>query len=238
MDFLRMEGESTFLSLLPPESKQAEIELWYRNSSDKVIEYLASPNHNELQKPPIAYKSDNHKKELLALIKDRLEPVLTNKFSIDSIPDKDIRKQLHRLERFEGKHVAHLPELSFIQIVDKNGSSTYVSLLKNVAHLSMSSLLKEEKNLIEEEFNVTVANNLLGSYPNALFKVKKSELPDFIENMLIINSADDYVHLRNPFGVLRTDPEFWEISDRLHDNHLEHNPVTYGIFDYNRLEAR
>ena len=40
MDFLRMEGEFNFLSLLPPETRVAEREMWYAGASKKQKSYI------------------------------------------------------------------------------------------------------------------------------------------------------------------------------------------------------
>jgi hypothetical protein len=40
------------------------------------------------------------------------------------------------------------------------------------------------------------------------------------------------------YGVRRTDPTFWQVSDEVARlNHLQH-PNTAGVLDYNRLENR
>ena len=43
MDFLRMEGETGFLMLLPPEARERERQYWYRGADDEVMQYMVLP---------------------------------------------------------------------------------------------------------------------------------------------------------------------------------------------------
>ena len=42
MDFLRMEAESNFISLLPKEQRKSVHEYWYRDTSDDIKDYIFS----------------------------------------------------------------------------------------------------------------------------------------------------------------------------------------------------
>jgi hypothetical protein len=56
---------------------------------------------------------------------------------------------------------------------------------------------------------------LIGAYPNAFFRLKQSELPEFVQAVSSLKSEDDYRRLSDRFGVRRTDPNFWRFSDLL-----------------------
>ena len=47
-----------------------------------------------------------------------------------------------------------------------------------------------------------------------------------------------YDRLRDRFGIRRTDPRFWDFSDRAHAAYAQAEPLSSGLFDYNRLDAR
>jgi hypothetical protein len=38
--------------------------------------------------------------------------------------------------------------------------------------------------------------------------------------------------------VRRTSPDFWKLSDTLHDYYRQREPATSGLFDLNRYENR
>ena len=64
MDFLRMEGESNFLRLLPRKARDREREYWYREANSEVMEYLTLPSfESEIDMSPY-YETDDPKQEL------------------------------------------------------------------------------------------------------------------------------------------------------------------------------
>ncbi|MEH6454332.1 MAG: fatty acid cis/trans isomerase [Psychromonas sp.] len=40
------------------------------------------------------------------------------------------------------------------------------------------------------------------------------------------------------FAVRRTNPDFWQVSDLLHETQQQQQPINYGLLDYNRLDNR
>jgi len=53
-----------------------------------------------------------------------------------------------------------------------------------------------------------------------------------------MRNEDDYSSLLDKYGVRRTSPEFWKLSDAFHAAYQRDAPVEYGLFDYSRLENR
>ncbi len=51
-------------------------------------------------------------------------------------------------------------------------------------------------------------------------------------------TTEQYSELLEAFAIRRTHPEFWQVSDQLHETHQQQNPINYGLLDYNRLENR
>lgn len=86
------------------------------------------------------------------------------------------------------------------------------------------------------EDSLTLLNGVVGAYPNALFAVDAEKLPIFVAQAMAMKTPTDLTALFDRFAVRRTDPRFWQISDRIHDHWQASNPVAYGVLDYSRLD--
>ena len=111
-----------------------------------------------------------------------------------------------------------------------------VSLIKNTAHTNVAELLREEKRLLPEEDTLLAINGVAGAYPNAIFTVDAEKLPDFVDAVSRLGSAGDLVKLTENFGVRRTNPDFWPISDAIHAAWRKLAPREAAVLDYSRLE--
>jgi hypothetical protein len=141
------------------------------------------------------------------------------------------------LTQLRGAPATHLPELSFLELEAESGKVDYFTILRDSAHSHVAHLFGEEHRRIESEDRLNVVPGFLGAYPNALFHVRTAELDEFVSQLSALRNATDYRALRARFGVLRASPEFWTISDRLHTAARIAQPLTSGLFDYNRLQA-
>lgn len=237
MDFLRMEGESNFLQLLPTTARNRERELWYRGADPKLKAYLTMPSFEQKTIPAIPYQTQDEKQELFEFIGEKLKPVLSTQLELATLNNPVLEKQLARLAGFNGANTALLPETMFVAI-NNNGKQQFVTIIHNTAHLSITSMFDEHKELIPEEDTITVANGFVGSYPNAFVRVEQTDLAEFVDQVLALKTQTDYAQLMNHFGVRRTSPEFWAHADIVYETSKRDNPIEAGIFDFNRLENR
>ena len=237
MDFLRMEGENNFLNLLPSESRRSLRNRWYRETDNNITQYINGSSFENPHEPAVQYNTTQHKSELLSKVQQKLSLVLSQKYSLADF-DQSLQGALNNLSGFSGRRVQYLPELSYINIISDNGKNSYLSLLKNNAHVNVSSIKDEASRLLPDESTVTVANGILGAYPNALLRVKKHEFEPFVQRLMRINSEQDFSALMDLYGVRRTHPDFWQISDQLHTFFQQQDPIEYGALDYMRLENR
>ena len=76
------------------------------------------------------------------------------------------------------------------------------------------------------------------AYPNALFAVDPEKLPNFVDAVAQLGNEGDLVRLTERFGVRRTDPRFWPLSDALQAEWRRTAPKEAAILDYGRLENR
>lgn len=239
MDFLRMEGEFNFLSLLPKDERLKLADYWYRDTDDSVKQHLTSGDSQKLYNAHIPYRSQQPKIELYNMLKEKLAAVTEPKYDIynKEIPFEHIAS-LSRINRIKGNTAHIFPELSLITLVDNLGKKSVYTLIRNSGHSNISSLLLEDINLLPEEDYLTLVPGIVGSYPSVLFRVNEFRLPQFIKAMTEIESEEDYARLLDQFAIRRTDKNFWHHSDELHYWFEKNQPLQSGLLDYNRLENR
>lgn len=241
MDFLRMEGEHNFLSLLPYESAKKEVANWYRGAEDIVPKYFEGAGLSSQWQTQVKYQTDTPKAELFGKLKYHLDGVRSTAFDIIGNPllSPTVQTQLHNLQQQQGEHLQWLPDSSLLVI---NQPAPYrpviVSLLHNKAHQNITSLLLEKRNRLPGEDTLTVAVGTLTNYPNTLFNADANQIDEFSQNIARLNSEQDFSQLMDRFGVRRNDSNFWSFSDALHQLYRQQDPVAYGLLDYNRLQNR
>ncbi|MBU3070442.1 fatty acid cis/trans isomerase [Aestuariicella sp. G3-2] len=239
MDFLRMESEMNFLTLLPPEEQKKQWDNWYQGASSSARDFVEKSSSAYFDASRINYKTDAPKTELLQLLKDRLQPVLMTSHSLD---ESGLSKQhiaaLEELGTITGTTANLLPQVVFLSIEDANGKLHLFSVLHNNAHTNITSLLKEESNRLPEKDSITVTNGLIGAYPGAFWHIKQNQLDLLVRDAKELKSEQDYQRFMARYGIRRTNPNFWQHSDKIHATDEQNHPIEYGLFDFNRLENR
>jgi hypothetical protein len=81
MDFLRMEGESNFLALLPNTVRHQEFSSWYQEQSPQFSEFLQRNIKPFSQPTQELYLTENYKQELYGKLQSKLEPVIHDRFN-------------------------------------------------------------------------------------------------------------------------------------------------------------
>jgi len=236
MDFLRMEGELDFLTLLPEPTRVKEWKYWYRDAGGHVEEFGEVYNERLNRRTDIQYHTPHPKSELIGMLQEHLSPVLRTSYEIEKIGNTHVRQQLERLSHLQGLAVSWLPQIAFLSI---DGSDSHVvTLIHNNGLSNVSHLFFENKRRLPEEDSLTVVRGFLGAYPNAFYHVAESKLEDFVSAVASLSREEDYHALLNRFGVTRSDPDFWKHSDAMHTAYHKESPIEAGLLDYNRLENR
>ena len=233
MDFLRMEGETGFLTLLPPERRKALVDHWYRGVSGQALQRVQHDLLGRSGAPAIAYHTSTPELEAFTWLEKRVPTAARSHFDLAAIGDEATRAQLMRLNAILGKAANSMPETSFV-VLDAHG---YFTILRDSAHTNVAQLFHEDQRRLPSEDRLTVVPGLLGAYPNALFALSSGELTEFVNAVTALDGPDAYHALRARFGLRRADPTFWSFSDRLNSAHRASSPTSHGLFDYNRLEA-
>ncbi|GHA40435.1 9-hexadecenoic acid cis-trans isomerase [Photobacterium aphoticum] len=241
MDFLRMEGESNFLSLLPADVRRQELADWYQGANQHLSDFLQGDINAFDQPTGVKYTTADPKRELLDRLKTKLAPVTPHRYDFREAPlSAQAITALSEIDRLHGQRATLLPELTFIMVepTNKTLEPQLFTLARNSAHKNISSLFDEESNRVFANDDVTLVRGLLGSYPGAFWRVKESELPLLAIQAKHLESEKDYRALLDKFGVRRTEPNFWAFSDELNAINQHDQPIEAGLLDYNRIENR
>lgn len=239
MDFLRLEGESNFVALLPRDVRHKEQSSWYLDQSPQLSDFLQRNVKPFDQPTKIHYQTDDPKKELYAKLKKQLAPVLTNRYDIEQTGFSPKNEDLLRsINTIKGKGLAHFPQITMLMIESNSGQKQLFTLLHNSAHTNISSLFDEESNRDPENDDLTLVRGVLGSYPAAYLSLNESQVPQLVDMIKNVYTEEDYVKLLDTFAIRRSSTEFWPFSDLVHKWYKQSYPIEFGLLDYNRFENR
>ncbi|MEP3348926.1 MAG: fatty acid cis/trans isomerase [Marinomonas sp.] len=237
MDFLRMEGEMNFLLLLPKEDRQKIREFWYRDANQSIKNYIFSDYIKVDRQSQVSYESNDRQAELYEKLKVKLSNVLDHSYDLEqSKLSAENVAGLYELQKVRGKGLSYLPNIVTVLVSNKGVPVEVISVIHNKAHANISSLLNEEATRLPEEDGVTLVKGVLGDYPNVLMQVEEAELLVWGKQLSQLKNKSDYIELLNRFGIRRTNPNFWFVSDSIANLNKQDRPRESGILDYNRLE--
>lgn len=235
MDFLRMEGEMNFVSFLPGTSQEPTIAHWYQDAEEELKEYLSIYHGNLTVRTGLTYGDGNAQQQLYRHMAEHLAPVLGRHHSLANLKlSQASKKALSRLKQKQGRSLALLPPTTVVYIPQR----ALFTLTHNSAYSNLSSLFSEQARRLPGEDNLTVAGGVIGTYPNSFLMMSEEAIPQFVEAVEALETEEDYRRLKDRYGVRRSDPDFWAISDEIHALYRQRNRVSGGLLDYNRLENR
>ncbi len=244
MDELRMESEDTFLSFMPRAVRQDMHRSWYKGVLAEIHTYWHRRRVDDSFPAGIAFETESPKQEFLLSLLDRgggLWPVddAINRCADTSCPepdDGDTERVLRTLANQRGDWVKYLPDLSVL-VIDSNGATPDVfTLVHDKAHDNIAFLFEEDSRRDPQSDVITIMPGLIGSYPNFYFHLRQSQLPSFGEALKSMNSQQDWMEVASTYGVRRTSPMFWQVSDQVHSFFTRQDPVQAGILDLNRYK--
>jgi hypothetical protein len=235
MDFLRMESEMNFLGFLPQEQRIAQVSEWYRGADRSVHAYLASYYEHGVLPPPFDFKTNDPKAELFRALQARLAKVLNHRYELQQAGlSASSVAALARLDQVRGVAASIMPQTTLIK-VNEHG---LLSLSSNSAYSNVSSILNSESNRLPDEDTLTIANGVTGAYPNIFLQVSEAEIPELVAKIEGLRSETDYSTLLDRFGIRRTDPRFWAVSDQVSADYRNAELISHGVLDYSRYENR
>jgi len=238
MDFMRMEAETNFLTLLPAAARGATRDFWYRGASADTKSYVAGSKGKIEVESAITYRSEEPQRELYELLTRRLAPVLGPRYELASVPDVALRQALQRLTALRGPSLSWFPEAVVLRVDDAPRAAQYFSLMRNTGHSNVSHVVERAADLLPGENTLTVVPGFIGAYPNAIYRATKAELPALTTGIGALASEADYRALADRFVIRRTSAEFWAAADALQAAYRQWSPLEAGLFDFGRLDNR
>ncbi|MDY6944691.1 MAG: fatty acid cis/trans isomerase [Pseudomonadota bacterium] len=235
MDFLRMESEMNFLGYLPQQQRIAEVDQWYRDAHEDVQDYLHSYFEQAVLPAPLSYRTAQPKLELYGALRARMARVLNHRYDLElSGLSQQSLADLKKIDAVRGIAAATMPQ----SIIVKIKGHGLLTVLNNTAYTNISSMFHESERHLVAEDSLTVANGVIGAYPNIFLSVTEADIPELVRRIMQLSGESDYSQLLDRFGMRRTDPEFWKLSDTILEDYARSEPLTSGILDYSRYENR
>ncbi|EHH0681531.1 fatty acid cis/trans isomerase [Vibrio vulnificus] len=239
MDFLRLEGESNFIALLPADMRHQEQSSWYQQQNRQLSDFLQRNVAPFSQPTSVVYKTDDPKSELFDILRRQVSPILNARYEIVdtgmSVKNEALLKSLNLVK---GEKLLPIPQITMLMVKADTGKEQLYTLLHNNAHLNISSLFNEEKNRDPANDSLTIVRGVVGSYPAAFFSLNENQVAEFVQIITAMESEQDYVKLLDKFAIRRSSTNFWSFSDKIHTWYRNDQPIEFGLLDYNRFENR
>ncbi|MEM8731937.1 MAG: fatty acid cis/trans isomerase [Pseudomonadota bacterium] len=244
MDELRMESEDTFLAFMPQAARRTMHAGWYRGLLAQIHTYWHKRRVDDTFATGIAYETLFPKREFFMALLERgnglwpmSDPI--NRCQRDACPElapDDPVAIMRELADAPNDWVKYLPDLSVLLIEDADGSAELFTLVHDKAHKNVAFIFNESSRREPDDDLITVFPGLIGSYPNFFFRVDRADLADFAQSLAGIRTQDDWMATVAQYGVRRTSPAFWAVSDRIHGLFQIQSPGEAGILDLNRYQ--
>ncbi|MBD9414887.1 fatty acid cis/trans isomerase [Pseudomonas sp. PDM16] len=249
-DLIRNGAELNFLRLLPPESRQVYLDDWYQNSGKLKmwLDYADADldTATGLNLPEQGAKGA-FAQALLARYADlnaRPDPINRCEGADCHRPGlpADLEDAEQALSRLTGrpagglKVIDHLPETTLLRIELANGKREVYSVLRNRAHSNVAFMTGESLRYQPGLDTLTVYPGVLTSYPNFMFNLKASEVPEFVSALEQAREQDVFDKVVGRWGIRRSHPEFWRYFHDLSAYIQETEPVEAGVLDMNRYQ--
>jgi len=254
MDFLRMEGEDSFLAFLPVNRRKEIRDKWYIGQREQIEKLFSAPQEWLSTESVKGYQTKDPQNELYHRIKDKIKKIHQHTKAMNfcgdvtckNMPEKKIVQQVDKamikIAQLQGEKLHAFPDVAFVRIkADKEENDLVYSLIRNKAYKNVTSFLADARERDRSDVmrdTMTVVKWLEGSYPNFFFSVNLSEIETFSHECSLISSAADYEKFVDRYGVRRTDPSFWELADWFQDSFRKKKPVLSGLFDLSRYQNR
>ena len=234
-----MEGELNFLSFLPLKDRQPVLDFWYRGRKDQTDRYFTDVADYFPRESGMHYRTKDHLGELYQAVAQRMatvrDPVLDWKNT--GLSPAEVA-QMQRLSQIRGIPASVMPEQSLLLLRRPGDRPQIVSLVRNSAHTNVAEMFDEAERRRPKEDTLLALDGVIGAYPNAFFAVDPEKLPNFVDAVARLADEADLVRLTENFGVRRTDPHFWPMSDTLHAEWRRTAPKEAAVLDYSRFENR
>jgi hypothetical protein len=250
MDFLRMEGENSFLAFLPASQRKTIRDSWYQGIRKKREKQFAQPMDWLSVESVIGYQTDDPQRELYGHLQRHLGALAgedhINRCGTGSCTEAadpvqaSVEQALRRIAKARGSHLQILPDATFLRVRRGVGGQDDLAytLVLNKDYSNLTSMLESEDARNPDNDTLTVLPGFAASYPNFFLVVDAADINKFADRFLAVHSHDDYERFVARYGLRRTNTAFWEQADWFQAEYRRQQPVEAGIFDLNRYRNR
>jgi len=251
MDFLRYEGELSYLTYMPKELQLPMYKVW--NKGDDEIEDM---DGKRWWKRPtgVTFKTDKPAQEFLEnvvnnhLLKETgIKFDKINYYAIGhtrpSLPKEiktpeDIRNAFRALTAPGTGFIKHVTDFGantlYIRLDMNNGKQIMGTMIVNRWHDNVNSFLSVDTTLDPAKDSTDFHLGAVGSYPNAFLIVKEDDLAEFFDMLMNFERNEEYFTKFKKFGISRSDKDFWKYYDWFQNDFNTNYPLVSGQFDLNR----
>tara|TARA_R110002110_G_scaffold167482_1_gene368464 strand:+ start:8183 stop:10444 length:2262 start_codon:yes stop_codon:yes gene_type:complete len=229
MDYLRMESETLFVSLLPIQDREPLLESWYQGAVARAKMFWTHSGGTLNLPSNVDFESSDSYSELLTNLARSLNLPTNNS------PDSRYT-QLDGLKASENSWINQMPDVVYLITIKDNQDITGINtIFRNKAHSNISFIFSEDSRRLPEQDSITVLSGSQGSYPNFIFLIPENDVAGFISELTGINDSSSMKTLVDHYGIRRTDPRIWSTLDSLHSYRtLEEGKPQY--LDMNRYD--
>ncbi|MGB7501526.1 MAG: fatty acid cis/trans isomerase, partial [Azonexus sp.] len=144
MDFLRMEGELNFLSLLPLKDRQPVLDFWYRGRKEQTDQYFTDAADYFPSESGMHYRTRDHLGELYRAVAQQMAPVRAPALDWKNtgLSPAEVA-QMRRLSQIRGIPASVMPEQSLLLLRRPGERPQIVSLVRNSAHTNVAEMFDE-----------------------------------------------------------------------------------------------
>ena len=250
-DLIRNGAEVNFLRLMPAEQRGDILGDWYQNSGKVKMwmdyEDIDTDTPSALKLDPRDPKRDFGLKlvQRTGSLNASPDPINRCQGAYCSLPSsseefRDVEQALSRLTSRPAaglKVIGQLPEATLLRIEGQGGKRQVYSLLHNRAHSNVAFMLGEAYRYQPGLDTLTLYPGVLSSYPNFMFNIPASDVPEWVEDMEAAREDPArFERIVMRWGVRRSHPQFWQYFHDLSRYIQETDPVETGVLDMNRYE--
>lgn len=241
MDNLRREGETIFLSFLPPDVRKPLHASWYRGPLAGLVDRWKEQPVDTSAPTAIEFQTDDPKAEFLETlltVGPRLWPISDpiNRCSGAGCADPDTAEgQLRAIASRKEPWVKYLPDIALL-VVETSDAPLIFTLAHDKAHSNVAFLFREENRREPENDRLTIVPGQFASYPNFHFRVGENDLPAFVDQLRKIDDQAGYMRFVGQYGVRRSSPDFWASVDIVQAAMNSQDALQAGLLDLNRYK--
>ena len=235
METLRREAEDNFLLFLPPPERVRLRAQWYQDQLAKLEQKPFLDPRDTRFPTQISYtNASENDKELVAKIGKYFGGVVRGPY--DGAP----RSEYPPLETMAAKpmrsapFVNLFPDSSLVLIEAEGHLEKVITVIRDRAHNALGRFVLESTARVPDQDRLAIVDGLSTSYPNLFFLVAAGRLPDFVQELGAVDNRAEAQAFIKKWAILKTNPNFWTVSDQLHAWLSQTDPLNSGVLDYTR----